>query len=86
MVVSIDIEGAFDNIPFEVITESLRLHGAEEHVIKWIDYLSKNRMCESHPREEYDLFPPYERHYSGWTKWSGSLDYMSMEPYFPRGS
>ena len=43
MVVSIDIEGAFDNVPFKVIEESLREHGASEHIIAWIDFLSKNR-------------------------------------------
>ena len=43
IIVSIDIEGAFDNIPFEMIRESLLHHGADPLVVNWIDYLSKNR-------------------------------------------
>ena len=43
LVISIDIEGAFDNVPFDVISDSLREHGADELIVKWIDYLSRNR-------------------------------------------
>ena len=44
MVLSIDIEGAFDSVPFEVITDALRQHGVEEPLVLWIDYLSRNRV------------------------------------------
>ena len=40
MVLSIDIQGAFDTVPFDVIRDSLRAHGVEEELIRWLDYLS----------------------------------------------
>ena len=43
IILSIDIEGAFDNLPFEMIKESLLAHGADNLIAEWIDYLSKNR-------------------------------------------
>ena len=41
---SIDIQGAFDTVPFDSIRDALVEHGAEEHIWRWADYLSRNRV------------------------------------------
>ena len=58
LVVSVDIQGAFDNIPFHVITEALHTHGADPLVVKWIDYLSKNRSVFAKMGEFKQYFRP----------------------------
>ena len=41
---SIDIQGAFDTVPFDSIRDALIDHGAEEHIWRWADFLSRNRV------------------------------------------
>ena len=60
MVISIDIEGAFDSVPFEVIRDSLREHGAEDSLITWIDYLSRNRSNFAKLGNSKIIFRPLE--------------------------
>ena len=43
LVLSIDIQGAFDTIPFSVMKESLLKHEAEGHLVEWLDFLARNR-------------------------------------------
>ena len=44
---SIDIQGAFDMVPFDSIRDSLIEHGTETQIWKWADYLSRNRVMVS---------------------------------------
>ena len=48
ILLSIDIEGAFDCIPYDTIKQSLIDRGVEPQLIAWLDYLSRNRVigCE----------------------------------------
>ena len=43
VILSIDIQGAFDNVPFDVIKDSLIEADTSSEIIAWIDYLSRNR-------------------------------------------
>ena len=46
MLLSIDIQGTFDTIPFDAIRDALVEHGAEPEITNWLDYLSRNQdMC-----------------------------------------
>ena len=43
---SIDIQGAFDTVPFDALRDALIEHGAEPEVWRWADYLSRNRVMK----------------------------------------
>ena len=58
MIVSIDIQGAFDNIPFHVITEALLQHGVDPVLVKWVDYMSRNRIVYSELGKSHNTFRP----------------------------
>ena len=60
MIISIDIMGAFDTVPFEVIVDALNEHGAEPELVRWIDYLSKNRVCYTKIGSACVTFRPLE--------------------------
>ena len=60
IVISIDIEGAFDSVPFDVIKEALETHGVEPAIINWIDYLSRNRSAQSRSGNSKIIFRPLE--------------------------
>ena len=60
LVMSIDIEGAFDTIPFDVIKDSLVEHGAEHSLVCWLDYLSRNRVIQSKLNGALIKFRPRE--------------------------
>ena len=60
IVLSIDIEGAFDSVPFDVIRDSLIEHGVNPKVVAWIDYLSRNRVIVTKMGESKLQFRPLE--------------------------
>ena len=39
----LDIQGAFDNLPFDVIMTQLRHRGIDDELINWYDHLLQNR-------------------------------------------
>ena len=43
VIISLDIEGAFDRVPFDTIKEALIGSDTSSEIIAWIDYLSRNR-------------------------------------------
>ena len=43
VIISLDIEGAFDNVPFHIIKDALIEFDASSEIIAWINYLSQNR-------------------------------------------
>ena len=60
MVLSIDIQGAFDSVPFDEIKSALQVHGAESHVTEWLDFLSRNRVMYTTQGRETLAFRPLE--------------------------
>ena len=43
LLLSIDIQGAFDTIPFQVMKDALLKHGTDKTLVNWLDYMAKNR-------------------------------------------
>ena len=60
IVLSIDIEGAFDTVPFDVIKQSLIERGVEPQLISWIDFLSRNRSASAKLGHGKIVFRPLE--------------------------
>ena len=60
MILSIDVMGAFDTIPFDVIKQSLIDHGVEQEIVCWLDYLSRNRVVMSKMNFSIIRFRPME--------------------------
>ena len=60
IVLSIDIQGAFDTVPFDVIRDSLTQHGVEREIVNWIDFLSRNRVITTGDGSEVVSFRPKE--------------------------
>ena len=65
MVLSIDIQGAFDTVPFDVIRSSLLENGAERDIVNWIDYLSRNRVISTNLGQEVITFRPWKEQHRG---------------------
>ena len=86
MILSIDIEGAFDSVPFDVIKNSLLEHGAEPILVNWIDFLSRNRSNFTRLGNSKIIFRPLEGTTQGGSEWSRHLDYLPLEYYFYGGS
>ena len=60
IVLSIDIMGAFDSIPFDTIKQSLIDQGTEYELVCWLDYLSRNRVVVSKMGNSVIHFRPME--------------------------
>ena len=60
VVLSIDIEGAFDSVPFDIIKQSLIEHGAEQEIVDWLDFLSRNRVITTSQGNNKLSFRPLE--------------------------
>ena len=60
IVLSIDIQGAFDSVPFDVIRDSLEMHGVEPEIVRWLDYLSRNRVITTKEGNAVLSFRPLE--------------------------
>ena len=60
MLLSIDIQGAFDSVPFDCVRDALIEHGAELHIWKWLDYLARNRVVYTKYGGSVLLFRPLE--------------------------
>ena len=58
MLLSIDIQGAFDSVPFDEIKSALIEHGADSHTTAWLDYLSRNRVITTTQGNETLSFRP----------------------------
>ena len=57
---SIDIQGAFDSVPFDSIRDALIAHGTEDLIWKWSDYLSRNRVMFTALGTSIDSYRPLE--------------------------
>ena len=60
IVLSIDIEGAFDSVPFDVIKSALIQHGVKQEIVEWLDFLSRNRVITTRVGSESISFRPLE--------------------------
>ena len=60
IVLSIDIQGAFDSVPFDVIRDSLIERGVDHKIVAWLDYLSRNRVIRTSQGTQTITFRPLE--------------------------
>ena len=60
LVLSVDIQGAFDTVPFNVMKDSLIEHKAEQKLVVWLDYLARNRSVYISQGDDKCNFRPQE--------------------------
>ena len=60
MVLSVDVQGAFDTVSFDAMRDALIEHDTEPELTRWLDYLARNRSVEIKEGDSIITFRPLE--------------------------